>query len=261
VVEADTRALFAQISQTDDVIGVTGGLVAMARERHDGAVRITDETSSSSVPAPRSAGTVTSRRHWVVATAFAVALLAAAFIWRTALATGGQWPAQAATVASTTRLEAPSTRPALPRSGQRPQRSSAMWPVIKAANPMATPHVQAGKQVVLNSDVLFSSDSAALTPVAKAAVIRLAQHLLQTQLTGTIQINGYTDNVGVVGYDSALSQSRALAVADVLQTVLAGRNVTLVPQGFGSVNPIAPNTNEAGRARNRRVAIVLPVTH
>ena len=37
-VEADTRALFAQIAGTDDVVGVTGGLIAAARERHDGAM-------------------------------------------------------------------------------------------------------------------------------------------------------------------------------------------------------------------------------
>jgi len=261
LVEADTRALFAQISGTDDVIGVTGGLIAMARERDDGAVRVTDETNSSSVPARKPARTLTSRRNWVVATGVAVALIATALTWRTSFATGTQGPTQAANVASSTRLKAPSTRAALPRSSLKSQPSSTVRPVIKAANPKAVPHVQAGKQVVLNTDVLFGSDSATLTPAATGAVIRLAQQILQTKLTGTIQINGYTDNVGVVGYDSALSRSRALAVAHVLQSVLVGRNVTLVPQGFGSADPIAPNTSEAGRARNRRVAIVLPVTH
>ena len=80
-------------------------------------------------------------------------------------------------------------------------------------------------------------------------------------MSGTIQVNGYTDNVGGVGYDTTLSRSRALAVARVLQSALVGRNVILVPQGFGDINPIAPNTSEPGRARNRRVTIVLPVTH
>jgi len=76
---------------------------------------------------------------------------------------------------------------------------------------------------------------------------------------GTIQVNGYTDNLGSIDYDLALSRTRALAVAGVLQRALVGLHVTLIPQGFGHANPIAPNTSGTGRARNRRVTIVLPV--
>jgi outer membrane protein OmpA-like peptidoglycan-associated protein len=262
LVEADTRALFAQIALTDDVVGVTGGLIAIARERHDGALRVTDETSFSPVPATAPARALTSRRGRFVAVGVAVALLAAAFTWRVVSATGSQEAAQVATnVASTARRVTPATRVAPHKSSPKSQPSSTARPVIAAASPKTAPHVQAGKQVVLNSDVLFAFDSAALTPAANAALTRLAQQLRAANVTGTIQVNGYTDNVGGVGYDAALSQSRALAVARVLQGALVGRSVTLVPQGFGSVNPIAPNTSEAGRARNRRVTIVLPVTH
>ena len=77
-------------------------------------------------------------------------------------------------------------------------------------------------------------------------------------MTGTIQINGYTDNLGSTAYDLALSQARALAVAQVLQAGLAGQQVTLAPQGFGQTSPVAPNTTDPNRARNRRVTIVLP---
>jgi outer membrane protein OmpA-like peptidoglycan-associated protein len=90
-------------------------------------------------------------------------------------------------------------------------------------------------------------------------VTRIAKQVRSSVVTGTIQINGYTDNSGTVAYDRALSRSRALAVARVLQRGLVGRPVTLVPQGFGQSNPVAPNTSDASRARNRRVTIVLPV--
>ena len=40
-VEADTRALFAQIAETGDIIGVGGGMIAGVRERHNG-VRVID---------------------------------------------------------------------------------------------------------------------------------------------------------------------------------------------------------------------------
>ena len=260
LVEADTRALFAQIALTDDVIGVTGGLIAIARERHDGALHVTDETSSSAVLAPASAGTLTSRRRWVVAMGVVVVLLAGALTWRIVSATGNQEAALAATNVASTHRVTP-TKKVAPKPSQKTQPKSAARPVIAAANPKTAPHVQAGRQVVLNSDVLFAFDSAALTPEATAAVTRLAQQLRDTNVSGTIQVNGYTDNVGGVGYDTTLSRSRALAVARVLQGALVGRNVILVPQGFGDINPIAPNTSEPGRARNRRVTIVLPVTH
>jgi hypothetical protein len=47
LVEADTRALFAQIAGTDDVIGVTGGLIAIVRERYDGALHAQAEQAGS----------------------------------------------------------------------------------------------------------------------------------------------------------------------------------------------------------------------
>jgi outer membrane protein OmpA-like peptidoglycan-associated protein len=266
LVEADTRALFAQIAGTDDVIGVTGGLIAIVRERHDGALHVTDETNSASASAPapvsgHGARLLTSRRRLVVAMGLAVALLAAAFTWRSVSATGSQEAAHVArNPASATRRATPSTRVVLPVPSHLAQPGTMGGPVIAAADPRTLPHVQAGRQVVLNSDVLFAFDSAALTPAATASLTRLAQHIRDTNVTGTIQINGYTDNVGGIDYDSALSRSRALAVARVLQSALVGRQVTLVPQGFGQASPIAPNTSEAGRARNRRVTVVLPVT-
>ena len=115
--------------------------------------------------------------------------------------------------------------------------------------------------MVLRSDVLFALNSAALTPAAKAAVTTLATQIRSAHVTGTIQINGYTDNLGTVDKNLALSKARALAVAQVLQAGLAGQSVTLAPQGFGQANPVAPNTTDPNRARNRRVTIVLPTTH
>jgi outer membrane protein OmpA-like peptidoglycan-associated protein len=112
--------------------------------------------------------------------------------------------------------------------------------------------------VVLRSDVLFALNSAALTPAAKAAVTTLATQIRSARVTGTIQINGYTDNLGTADRNLALSKARALAVAQVLQAGLAGQSVTLAPQGFGEANPVVPNSTDPNRARNRRVTIVLP---
>jgi len=262
LVDADARALFAQIAGTEDAIGVTGAMVATVRERHEGAVRVTDETNPPPAPALLAharADPSPSRRRWLAPVGL---FLAAAFLIWTGVSmirsqdvqTALPGPAPALTATASATAVSPSASAAPQPSGGTP----GSLPVIATAAPKTEPHVQAGRQVVLNSDVLFGFDSATLTSAATAALNRLAQQVRSANVTGTIQINGYTDNLGSFGYDLALSRARALAVARVLQGALAGRPVTLVPQGFGQANPVAPNTNDAGRAENRRVTIVLP---
>jgi outer membrane protein OmpA-like peptidoglycan-associated protein len=255
-VEADTRALFAQIAGTDDIIGVTGGLIAAMRERHDGAVRLI-EAASPVVVAAASTRTSVSHRRWPAPAAAAVLLLVVFLAWRPATAELGfsataDHPAKPETATS-----APAVAPS-PRAPAPSARTLRALPVIAIAAPNVVPHVQSGRQVVLNSDVLFGFNSAALTPAARVALTRVAQQVRSAGVTGTIQVNGYTDDLGGGAYDLALSRARALAVAGVLQEGLAGRPVALAPQGFGQVNPVVPNTSDRGRARNRRVTIVLP---
>jgi outer membrane protein OmpA-like peptidoglycan-associated protein len=261
LVEADTRALFAQIAGTDDVIGVTGGLIAIVRERYDGAPHVTNQTHPPPVPGPSSGHKTRpskSRRRWVVPIAIVVALLAATVTWRQVSANGSREAGHTATTAFTAPHATSSTKIAQPKPSKPVQPSATPRPVIATANPSAAPRVEAGQQVILKSDVMFAFDSATLTPAATTSMARLAHLVRQNKVTGTIQINGYTDNLGGSDYDSALSRSRALAVARVLQSALVGLHVTLVPQGFGQANPIAPNTSDAERARNRRVTVVLP---
>jgi len=243
-VEADTRALFAQIAGTDDVVGVTGGLIATVRERHDGAVRLIEAP-------PASSG---SRRRWPALVMAAVLLLLVFLAWRPGFTALG-FNAAADHITKPTSSPTAAHRQPTPAPSARPPTA---LPVIAAAAPNVVPHVQSGRQVVLKSDVLFGFDSAALTPAAKAALTRVAGQVRSAGVTGTIQVNGYTDNLGGAAYDLALSRARALAVAGVLQAGLAGRPVALVPQAFGQASPVVPNTSDPNRARNRRVTIVLP---
>ena len=260
-VEADTRALFAQISDNDDVVGVTGGLVALARERHGAALAVGAARSPALRAAHQGPSTIFSgsRRRWVVLGVAGGLLLVAFLSWRPG-STGPAFQATADQSVPTQSLTSrPSTSPAHPTTAAVPKTvAPSVLPAIRIAAPKSVPHVQKGKQVVLNSDVLFGFDSAALTPAARTALTRVAGQVRTAGVTGTIQVNGYTDNLGSVAYDLALSRARALAVAGVLQKGLAGRPVTLAPQGFGRASPIAPNTSDASRARNRRVTIVLP---
>ncbi len=71
-----------------------------------------------------------------------------------------------------------------------------------------------------------------------------------------IVISGHTDNIGTEKYNQALSESRAKSVADYLiKKGIASSRISYI--GFGSTRPIADNSKEEGRQKNRRVEIKL----
>lgn len=108
--------------------------------------------------------------------------------------------------------------------------------------------------VMTLSDVLFDTGKATLKPGATRDLDRLAQALKDNQNT-RVKIEGYTDSVGSESYNLELSQRRAQAVADALQSrgVPADRYEV---EGLGKEFPVATNDTSAGRQQNRRVEIV-----
>ena len=76
-----------------------------------------------------------------------------------------------------------------------------------------------------------------------------------------VEINGHTDNVGSLAANQKVSEGRAQAVGNYL----AGQGVQSVRMemhGYNYQYPVADNTTEAGRAKNRRVEIrLIPVNN
>jgi outer membrane protein OmpA-like peptidoglycan-associated protein len=104
--------------------------------------------------------------------------------------------------------------------------------------------------------ILFGPGLALLTDAEKVELRRIAGVLLHAGIDG-IRIEGHTDNVGNREYNRALSKRRAEAAA--VEFVAAGmpaQNVARV--GFGSEKPIASNATHQGRAKNRRVVLIIP---
>ena len=69
-------------------------------------------------------------------------------------------------------------------------------------------------------------------------------------------VYGHTDNNGSDAVNGPLSEKRA----DAVKEYLLGKglkNEQIEAKGFGSSKPVADNSTEAGRSRNRRVEIVL----
>jgi outer membrane protein OmpA-like peptidoglycan-associated protein len=73
-----------------------------------------------------------------------------------------------------------------------------------------------------------------------------------------ITINGYCDNTGNETDNQVLSEKRAAAVADHLKKEnVAAQFIQL--KGFSANNPIGSNTDEKGKASNRRVEIIINI--
>ena len=104
-------------------------------------------------------------------------------------------------------------------------------------------------------NILFETKSAQLQAISLIEINKLLQ-LLTENPTLKVQINGYTDNVGLPASNSKLSTGRAKAVVDYLMN--KGIDIKrLLYKGFGEAKPVADNKTEAGRAMNRRTEFVV----
>ena len=109
--------------------------------------------------------------------------------------------------------------------------------------------------VTLPQDVLFATDSAAVSGASRSNLTALARNL-QNYPNSTVNVIGHTDDVGEAAYNQDLSQRRASAVAQVLISngVSAGR---INAVGRGESQPVATNLTAEGRQANRRVEVVI----
>jgi len=101
--------------------------------------------------------------------------------------------------------------------------------------------------------VQFALNSAELTDEGRKTLDEIAENLTRLKfVSGTVV--GHTDSSGAEAYNQKLSERRAQAVADYLQTrgIAAGR---LTASGAGETQPIADNKTADGRALNRRVVL------
>ena len=107
-------------------------------------------------------------------------------------------------------------------------------------------------------DIQFASGSAEFTPQTNAELKALLNELVVASGT-LVEIHGHTDNAGVADANMKLSEDRAFAV----KTWLEKQSPTNFPEGrvkvvaHGQTEPVAPNASPEGRAKNRRVVIVL----
>ena len=109
--------------------------------------------------------------------------------------------------------------------------------------------------VIALEGVHFDFDSATLRPEAMA-ILDKAADLLQTQERVVVEVAGHTDSVGDEAYNQGLSERRANAAKEYLESkgITATRLSAL---GYGEAQPVASNDTEEGRAQNRRVELIV----
>ncbi|HVI57722.1 MAG TPA: OmpA family protein [Luteimonas sp.] len=117
--------------------------------------------------------------------------------------------------------------------------------------------VRNGDNITLNmpGGVTFAFDKAEVQPQFYPVLDNVASTLQQYNQT-IVEVAGHTDSVGSDSYNQQLSQRRAEAVANYLNSrgVMRDRMITV---GAGETRPVASNDTEEGRATNRRVEITL----
>ncbi|MEU6483207.1 OmpA family protein [Streptomyces sp. NPDC046887] len=109
----------------------------------------------------------------------------------------------------------------------------------------------------LQAEVLFGKNSANLNREANARISAIAQEI-RTQGATKVRVFGFTDNLGSSTSGDVLSKKRADAVHGVLAPQLASEQVSYEIRGYGEQYPIADNSTEEGRKKNRRVEVSFP---
>ncbi|WP_422013389.1 OmpA family protein [Roseateles sp.] len=148
---------------------------------------------------------------------------------------------------------------------------NSIWGAPAVVQLVVEPAPMEGGQVLVNTDALqkalgadgrvalygiyFDTGKAVLKPESRPQLAEMAR-LLQAQPSLKVHIVGHTDNQGTVPGNLTLSQQRAEAVVNALVQEHHVDARRLSARGVASFAPVAANTADAGRAKNRRVELV-----
>ncbi|MFE1828203.1 OmpA family protein [Streptomyces yangpuensis] len=111
--------------------------------------------------------------------------------------------------------------------------------------------------MALQSEVLFPEDSAVFNAQAAARIQAIGNEINQSKAT-RIRVFGFTDDQGSYEHGKELSKQRADAVHAELTKTVTNPSVVFDVRGYSEDYPIADNSTEEGRKKNRRVEITFP---
>lgn len=105
-------------------------------------------------------------------------------------------------------------------------------------------------------ELTFDVNKANIKPEFQSTLDELAVALRQRYPNAALEISGHTDSTGSEEYNAKLSEQRAISV----KTFMIGKGLSserLASRGLGESSPVASNATAEGRAKNRRVELVV----
>jgi outer membrane protein OmpA-like peptidoglycan-associated protein len=145
-------------------------------------------------------------------------------------------------------------------SAARQERDDARARLASSISSILDTKREARGLVVNLSDVLFTSGKAVLQPGAREKLSKLSGILLAYPGPYALAIGGHTDSVGSDALNDKLSQARAESVRNYLMEAGIAPSHLTSATGYGKHQPVADNATAEGRAKNRRVEIVIDDT-
>jgi OOP family OmpA-OmpF porin len=109
-----------------------------------------------------------------------------------------------------------------------------------------------GTKIEISEKVMFDYNKASIMRASHALLNDVAAVIKENPTITKIRVEGHTDSDGSDKYNKKLSQKRAKAVKEFL--VKAGIDASILEaKGFGEERPIADNSTDEGKEKNRRV--------
>ncbi len=110
--------------------------------------------------------------------------------------------------------------------------------------------------MTLQAGALFDLDKSDLKPEGISQLGELAEKIKSGAKVVRIGIEGHTDSIASESYNQGLSERRAAAVKNHLVSLGLDSDI-MSTRGFGELKPVATNATAEGRARNRRVEVII----
>lgn len=124
--------------------------------------------------------------------------------------------------------------------------------LCKGAVPLYNRLMTDGK--IITYAITFDIGKANIKPESMTEINRIAQ-LMKDNADLKFEVQGHTDNTGTVAGNQKLSEQRAQAIVKKLVEMGIAAN-RLSSKGMGQSAPLADNSTDEGRAKNRRVEFV-----